>query len=1189
MNQKIFLSFVLSLILTLIISHSESWAIYSADNTDPLRGQSAALGLLPGDENGQPDMKKPEYHKNRFIVKFNSSLTQSASYLMTNKRAFASALTDQSNSIDQLNTKYAVSSITNLFMSPSIVLITDAKFKEQLAWNPVVSTFAVRESRSADNVSDSDPDMTNIYLFYVPDNANIEEITAAYEKDPHVEYAQPDYIMQAQLVPNDPYYSSSGSWSQPYRDLWGLVNMHTASAWDKTQGAGVVVAVVDTGADATHPDLSANIWKNSKEIPDNNIDDDKNGFVDDVNGWNFAARNNSPRDGHGHGTHVSGTIAAVGNNTKGIVGVAYKSKIMPVKGLDDNGSGYSSDLALGIIYAAQNGADVINNSWGCSFCPSNPVVEDAVRKAYARGVVVVFAAGNSAENIKNISPQNMLEPIKVAATDHLDKRAYFSNNGFLLDVSAPGGGDKPDFNTVLSLQAQGTNVGSPWQVSPGYIRFAGTSMAAPHVSGLAALILSLHPDFTIEEVRSIIRNTSLDIGDIGFDILTGYGRADAGQAVVLKESPCVALIKNPLPGHTVFSFSNPIVIQGTASCRSFDHFTLEVGEGINPSTWTLVASGTTPVRNSILGRFNPASVTKNIFYNFRLTVFNSIGKSYRAYSPVLFMKNLHPGWPKDFGLFEGGSALVDLDKNGIQDIVLRSRIADLILALKHDGSSLSGWPIDWRARTGSTGYPSMPAIGDINGDNKLDVVAGDVFNKVYAFNDQGAVLSGWPRSAAGSDFFTSHYPMLVDFEGDGKDEVFIMMSTWNSASENGRVMAWRGDGSVLPGWPRILPYIPVNGIQQGFLSSGDVNGDGQLDIVAVYTTGQTMSTVCVVFNKNGNILPGWPKILSGKGLYSSLLALADLNNDGKVEIIFPTLALEDTSTGPVFHKDIYVFKGDGTAYPGWPINADSLFPDGFGVLTGPSIADLDLNGIPELLFVARAGDSNNPTKVAVYQTNGSVRSGWPVSISLDWALSPLVADVDADGYSDLIVAGLDKVFALDRNGKVMLGWPKNYEGYSSYGSVGDVDNDGKLELLLGGGLDAPLYLFDLDGHPSLNTMQWTMYGHDPKRSGLWKKPVNRSPVLPDIADRQATTGKLLQFKISATDQDNDVLYLSATLDNGQSLSTIGASLTSTGNGKATFSWTSGFSQVGVYKIVFKASDLRTTVSKTVNIFVGAVR
>lgn len=332
------------------------------------------------------------------------------------------------------------------------------------------------------------PSLENIYLLTVDKKANILNLVDKFSKDPSVEYAGPNYIFKAQVEPNDPYYKSYGSWGQSFYDMWGLKKLVMNKAWDISEGQypnskSVLVAVVDSGVDYTHPDIKDNIWVNNAEIPNNGKDDDGNGYIDDYYGYNFANNNSDPKDGDGHGTHVAGTIAGVGNNNKGVVGVAYKAKIMAVKGLDDTGSGTSQDLARGIVYAVDNGAEVINNSWGGGY---SQLVEDVLAYAYSKGCVVVAAAGNEDACANKIGPSGSRNVITVAATDHLDKRCSFSNWGYKVDVAACG-------SDVLSTMSDDSHIAKnnpDWKVGNGYYRLDGTSMASPHVAGLAALILA---------------------------------------------------------------------------------------------------------------------------------------------------------------------------------------------------------------------------------------------------------------------------------------------------------------------------------------------------------------------------------------------------------------------------------------------------------------------------------------------------------------------------------------------------------------------------------------------------------------------------------------------------------------------------------------------------------------------------
>ena len=310
------------------------------------------------------------------------------------------------------------------------------------------------------------------------------------KSDPEVEFAELEHTYSTKQIPNDPFLATSGAWGQPYADLWGLFAIGAPAAWDTAQGDGVVVAVVDTGVDYNHPDLAANIWTNVNEVDGNFFDDDGNGFVDDVRGWNFMFGNNDPIDHNGHGTHVAGTIAALGDNGIGVIGVAWHSHIMAVKGLDDNGFGFDFTLAPAIMYAASNGADVINASWGGE--GSSQAIEEAIQFATGLGTVFVAAAGNSSEDATNFFPANSPEAITVASAGPFGNFSFFSNFGPKIDVTAPG-------EDILSLQAAGTFLGP--QVIDGYIRLNGTSMATPHVSGVAALALSQDPAYSTEQVR----------------------------------------------------------------------------------------------------------------------------------------------------------------------------------------------------------------------------------------------------------------------------------------------------------------------------------------------------------------------------------------------------------------------------------------------------------------------------------------------------------------------------------------------------------------------------------------------------------------------------------------------------------------------------------------------------------------
>lgn len=285
----------------------------------------------------------------------------------------------------------------------------------------------------------------------------------------------------------------------PYNDVppiggnnWGADMIKAPAVWSNGYtGNGVVVAVIDTGVDYTHTDLKNNIWTNTKEIAGNGIDDDGNGYVDDVYGWNFNDKNNNTLDDNGHGTHVSGIIAGE-NNGYGVTGVAYNAKIMPVKVLNSSGSGAYSAIAKGIYYAVDNGANVINLSLGGN--SSSQTLKSAIEYASSKGVIVVMASGNEGSSVPGYPARYADKSgIAVGAVDQNNNLTDFSNRAGsnpLAYVTAPG---KSIYSTVPGNQ---------------YANYSGTSMASPYVAGVVALMLSANPTLTETQIREIITSTA---------------------------------------------------------------------------------------------------------------------------------------------------------------------------------------------------------------------------------------------------------------------------------------------------------------------------------------------------------------------------------------------------------------------------------------------------------------------------------------------------------------------------------------------------------------------------------------------------------------------------------------------------------------------------------------------------------
>lgn len=353
----------------------------------------------------------------------------------------------------------------------------------------------------------------------------------SFERQSEVLYAEPNFYRHAAATPADPMFGSVwglNNTGQPVLGRRGTADadIDAPEAWELTKGSPtVIVAVVDTGVAYDHQDLAPNVWTNPGESgaarESNGRDDDGNGRVDDVRGWDFAGKDNDPRDGNGHGTHVAGTIGARGDDGYGVSGVAWDTSLMPVQVLGANGSGSVADVVAGYAYAAQNGADVVNASLGGS--SSTQAEREAIQDA--PDTLFVVAAGNDGRSNEDV-PQypcnySLANVICVAATNSDDELASFSNFGSTsVDLAAPG-------DSTLSSYPRCVDATFPY--SHAYL--SGTSMATPHVAGAAALVLSRSRTATLPQVRERLLASVDPIAALATKTVTG-GRLNAHAALV---------------------------------------------------------------------------------------------------------------------------------------------------------------------------------------------------------------------------------------------------------------------------------------------------------------------------------------------------------------------------------------------------------------------------------------------------------------------------------------------------------------------------------------------------------------------------------------------------------------------------------------------------------------------------------
>ncbi len=444
------------------------------------------------------------YTKNKFFVKTKKEIgvSEATGKLLTKTGV---------PSIDLLNKKYNVSKIQRVF-----------------------------ELNNGDPVLYNELGLSRIYVFYLDGEAgNIEQIIGDYSACGDVEFGEPNFIGQSagrketELFPNDTYFSkqwylnnlgnikpSSGDAAKVGEDI------NIIKAWDIEQGsADLIIAILDSGVEDSSPDLRGRIWVNRKEIPDNDIDDDGNGYVDDYKGWDFAYESNNTRDGFGHGTNIASVIGANFNNSYGFAGINGNSKLMICKNLSDNNTGEYEWWAKSIKYAVDNGANIINMSEGGD--DYSKVLKSAVDYAVKKGVFISAAMMNKGDG-KNYYPAAYDGVFAVGATDTDGKRCKrFSWGGGScygrhIAVVAPG-------NKIYGLEYSDPYVFDTY--------WSGTSQSTAIVSALASLLLSQDKTRTVDEIKTIIKETARDRnGDLsedkpGWDMYYGYGRVDCYLAL----------------------------------------------------------------------------------------------------------------------------------------------------------------------------------------------------------------------------------------------------------------------------------------------------------------------------------------------------------------------------------------------------------------------------------------------------------------------------------------------------------------------------------------------------------------------------------------------------------------------------------------------------------------------------------
>jgi thermitase len=976
-------------------------------------------------------------------------------------------------------------------------------------------------------------DLLPIYLLKT--DRDVLELCAELNQDPEVEYAQLNYIMKIVDAPNDPRYD----------ELWGIKKIQCEAAWDITEGLGAVVCINDTGIDYNHEDLKNNMWT------------DENG----KHGYDFYNDDSDPMDDHNHGTHCAGTVAAVGNNSIGVIGVGPKIKLMATKGLSSGGSGTSSDLAEGIRWATDHGADVVSNSWGPGGrSPSDPVCEGAVDYAYERGVVCVFAAGNANDDVQYYSPANYERTIAVAATDSNDEKASFSNYGSLIDVCAPGVG-------VLSTVRNN-----------GYASYSGTSMACPHTAGVCGLLKSIRPGATYEEVRQIIREFSDDIGTPGKDNM-GYGRVNAYLAVKGMAGNIKLEITSP-PDKSYIRGN--VGIYGSAySEGDFQKYELYYAPSSDPEALTLITSSTIPIQDGLLAWWDTNQCPEG---EKRLIVrlLTADGKMFQRYTRVnVDNRNDPPTFTK----------MPD------RKLAIIGRLLEFkVEAYDPDDPSTPWGQLTYSANNLPSGaqfnpqtqvFSWTPSLNDKGTHTVTFIVRDSAFTVMYTINLYSLYIQ---EVRITTESTVEERPDIhkgkIVWQGSGIHMYDLSTNQRTTISSSGQLPAISGDKIVWVDGNSIYMYDLSTDQKRQVTDSGiwtlnnlAIYGDKIVweENFGIYlynlTTNQKIQLANSQFadnpaiHENKIVWDEWPK-----GIY-----LYDAST-GKKEVIIPydfSMILDKPIDPDIYeNKVVHIWSRSSGIYMYDLSTAERVVVSGFSGPKNPRISKdmvvwegnsdiylYDLPGEQEIQITANSAQQ----KDAAADENDIVwadnRNG-----NFDIYLANLFYSPVIDSVNPTVVAPGELLTITGSNFGSAQG---DSRVLFANGALGQVETWSNTKITCRVPSDAQTGLLKV-----------VTPGGESNGVTVTISQPNRPPVLAPIGNKQVNEGVLLTFNISASDPDGDNLtYSASNLPQGATFNPT----------TKTFSWTPNYQQAGVYPNVhFEVTDGALSDSEDITITVNNV-
>ena len=898
-----------------------------------------------------------------------------------------------------------------------------------------------------------------------------------------IEYVGVNRAFKLDYVPNDPQIN----------EQWALEKIGAFEAWNVETGQkDVLIAVIDTGIDYLHPDLANNVWTNALEDLNNNgylddddlngIDDDGNGFVDDVFGWDFTdapnypdggdylTPDNDPMDEFGHGTGVAGIIAAEANNNLGIAGLAFGCKIINLRAFTAGGNGEEDDVASAILYAIENGARIINMSWGDVFV--SRVIDDVIRYAESKGIVLVASAGNSSTDQIHY-PSGFEGTISVGATNQEDNLAGFSNFGPSVDIVAPG--------VDILTTAMNAN----------YSHSNGTSFAAPFVSAAAALLLSQNPNMGTNVVRGNLLKSTVDLGSTGWDGIYSTGRLDVNSLLL---DPLHSLVEISFPYLDKGIFKGPVEIKGSAWSPTLEHFTLYYGPGDNPDSWTSITQNSRPVIDGLLGVWT-AIPNEDGPYTLKLEAVNRDGSVDTDFSRI-FVDNSQPviSNVKILPMLDGDlhSVLIQFETDDLcessvffrpqntnvnyEEAVLSFRTTQHKYNLTQEKiTDKVDINITARNRSGLESHQSGTLSADLDlppidrqkfSSAGISLPEGILLSKTFDFNGNGLpeIIVGTKENGAISlikffewssegmqQVFVLSNPLIPrdigDSDGDGKWEILCgygFNSYLYESSEPGKfpetlIKSWEGDGTSQY-WASRITNLDNDGF--GEIVMRTIKPEESInDLFAVFENTQ---------NNNYEIVASFNNPTDGENQNGvPHCEFGDFDGDGKTEILL------GDSDGDLY---IYENNGDNSFELTWQykmplldtidflavgdFDGDRIMEFAAGCHTDPNLnTEHEYDARYWLIQVFNSDNDNLYQSVAEFRFFG-------FESPKDFESGMSSGDIDMDGDDELFVSLFPDFYVLDYESEYKVIY-HNSPVESNATFVGDADNNGEMEFWVG--------------------------------------------------------------------------------------------------------------------------------------------